>query len=87
MTAIIMRDKAQELKGMIEHGLHIFGKCMNIAEQMCEGDFNERVGGGYYGDKMEYPPMPPVPPQYHMPEYWYGDRRGVPGTGRYSMFR
>lgn len=88
MTAIIMRNKAQELKGMIEQGLHIFGKCMNIAEQMCEEDeMGER--GGYYGNRdMDYPygdRMGMREPMMHDP--WYGERRGVRGTGRYSMYR
>lgn len=88
MTAIIMRNKAREMKNLVEDGLHIFGKVMNMCSQMCEEDeMGER--GGYYGNRdMDYPygdrmgmrePM--------MPEPWYGDRRGVRGTGRYSMYR
>lgn len=93
MTAIIMRNKAAELKGMIEQGLHIFGKCMNIAEQMCEGEMGERGSYGMRG--MDYPYGDRYgmhegyyPPQYPMGERWeaYGDRRGVPGTGRYSRY-
>ena len=90
MTAIIMRDKAQELKGMIEEGLHIFGKCMNIAEQMCEGEMGER--GGYYGHRdMDYPYPDRMGmrdyPQYPMHDSYMGERQGVRGTGRYGMYR
>ena len=84
-----MRNKAMEMKGLIEDGLHIFGKAMNIAQQMCEeGEMGER---GYYGHKdMDYPygdRMGMRAPHYPMEPWEYGDRQGVRGTGRYSMYR
>lgn len=85
----VPRQKTEELKGMIADGLHIFGRAMSLAEEMCEGsEMGERTGGGYYGNKgMEYPhhTMPPVPPmpQYPMYDPYMGMRQGMPGTGRY----
>ena len=80
MTAIIMQNKATEIKELVEQGLHIFGKVMNMCEQMCEeDDMGERGGygmreyGSPYGDRM------------NMRE-GYGERRGVRGTGRYSSY-
>ena len=56
------KKKVAELKETIEDGLHLFGKAMNIAQQMCEGeDYGERYGerfgeddGAYYGERAEY---------------------------------
>lgn len=87
MTAIIMREKSHELKGILH-------KAMELVEQMCEGEMGER--GGHYGMRdADYPYGDRMgmrdnyyPPQYPMGERWeaYGDRRGVPGTGRYSRY-
>lgn len=94
MSTIMIRvpkQKTEELKGMVEQGLHIFGKVMNLCETMCDGEMGERYYGHRemdypYGDRME---MRNYPPQYPYGDRWqaYGDRQGVPGTGRYSMYR
>lgn len=88
MSTIMIRvpkDKTMELKGMIQEGLHIFGRAMSLAEQMCEGEIGERNYGmreGVYGMR-EYPEYPMMGER---DGYGYGERRGVPGTGRYSRY-
>lgn len=76
MTTMMVKypkTKAAELKEMVEDGLHILGRAMTIAEQMCEeGEYGDR-----YGDR--YPDMGEREP-------YMGERRGVRGTGRYSRF-
>lgn len=55
------KDKASELKQMINEGLHVFGRAMSIAEQMCSGaDYGDRYGDRYdgYGDRMPYDDEP-----------------------------
>lgn len=81
----VPRQKTEELKGMIEQGLHMLGKAMNIAESMCEDD----MMGERYGHRMGMRDEEYYPPQYPMNERWeaYGDRQGMRGTGRYSMYR
>lgn len=86
MTAIIMRDKARQMKSLVEEGLNIFGKVMTMCNDMCEGEMGER--GGYYGNRdMDYQYGDRMGmrdyPQYPM----MGERQGVRGTGRYSMYR
>lgn len=98
----VPRQKTEELKGMIKEGLHIFGRAMSLAEDMCaDSEMGERNGFGMrdmdypYGDRYgmregddhmgerNYPPMAPYGERWEA----YGDRRGVKGTGRYSMYR
>lgn len=75
------KDKASELKQMINEGLHVFGRAMSIAEQMCEGaDYGDRYGDRYE-EHSHYPNRPPYDDEPYM-----GERRGVRGTGRYSNF-
>lgn len=57
MIVKVPKSEVMELKGMIEDGLHIFGRAMSLAEQMCEGeDMGERGGYGMrdnnYGSRM-----------------------------------
>lgn len=78
-----------ELKEMINEGLHLFGRAMSVAEQMCEeGEMGERYGDRY-GSRMgmreepdmgmrDYPPYPMADPSM------YGDRRN--SRGRYSRY-
>lgn len=77
----VPKHKTEELKGMIEEGLHIFGRAMSVAESMChESEIGERYE---YGDRMgmrDYP-MPPYGDRY--PDM-YGDRMGM--RGRYSRY-
>lgn len=85
MTAIIRvpKQKTEELKSMIEEGLHVFGKVMNLCEQMCEeSEMGERMGmrGGYGMREEGYPEAP------YAESEAYGDRRGMRGTGRYSRY-
>ncbi len=75
---------------MIEQGLHIFGKCMNIAEQMCDGEMGMRddygMRGGY-GDRMGMREDGYYPPMYPMGDPYMGERRGRSGrTGRYVSY-
>lgn len=90
MTIVMMRDKAHQMKGLVEEGLNIFGKVMTMCNDMCEeSQMGER--GGYYGHRdMDYP-YPDMGMRGHMPQYPYdpymGMRQGVPGTGRYGMYR
>lgn len=95
MTMIIKvpKHKTQELKEMISEGLHVFGRAMSLAEQMCEEGFGERNYDYPYGDRIgmreDYDMMGER--NYPMSPYgerWeaYGDRRGVRGTGRYSRY-
>ena len=103
MTMIIKvpKHKTEELKGMIKEGLHIFGRAMSLAEDMCEdSEMGERGGFGMrdmdypYGDRFgmreDYDRMNEhhYPPMSPYGERWeaYGDRRGVKGTGRYSRY-
>lgn len=99
MTTIIRVHKqdVSELKGMIEEGLHHFGKAMNIAQRLCESDMmGERSYGaygdrGYMGMREDYPmgerymgERGGYPPMY--PEMM-GERRGRSGmTGRYVSY-
>jgi len=94
----IPRAKTEELKGMVEDGLHVFGKVMSRLSQMCEEpEMGERIGMREmdypYGDRMgmredydhmgeRHYPMSPYGDRWEA----YGDRRGVRGTGRYSMY-
>lgn len=95
----VPKDKTMELKGMISEGLHIFGRAMSLAEEMCEGaEMGER--GGYYGNRdMDYPygdrmgMREDYMGERHYPQYpimgerdYMGERRGVRGTGRYSRY-
>ena len=83
----VPRQKTEELKGMISEGLHIFGRAMSLAEEMCEGaEMGEH--GGYYGQRDMGYPVPPVPPVPQYPAYdpYMGMRRGVRGTGMYSHY-
>ena len=51
----ISRQKAEDLKGMINEGLHIFGRAMSLAEDMCrESEIDERRGN-YRNDEYLYP--------------------------------
>ena len=51
----VPRQKTEELKGMISEGLHIFGRAMSLAEQMCEdSEMGERGGGYSYSDRGGY---------------------------------
>lgn len=100
MTVVMMRDKASQMKELVEQGLHIFGKVMNMCEQMCdESEMGERGGRyGSYGQRdMDYPygdrygmreDYPMGEKHYPMSPMWdgYGERRGVRGTGRYSRY-
>ena len=81
---------------MIEDGLHIFGRAMSLAEEMCESsEMGEH--GGYYGCRdMDYPYGDRYMGERHYPQYpmmgergydYMGERQGVRGTGRYSMYR
>lgn len=93
MTVVMMRDKASQMKELVEQGLHIFGKVMNMCEQMCdESEMGERGGYGMremdypYGDRMGMREDYPMG-EKHYPMYPYmGERRGVRGTGRYSRY-
>lgn len=89
----IPRAKTEELKGMVEEGLHIFGKVMSLCTQMCEEGYGERNMDYPYGDRMDMREDYDRMGERHYPmspygERWeaYGDRRGVRGTGRYSMY-
>ena len=72
----VPRKQTEELKGMISDGLHIFGRAMSLAEQICEdaqmGERNmDYPYGDRYGDRMG------------MRDYM-GERRGRSSvTGRY----
>ncbi|MCM1079677.1 MAG: hypothetical protein NC344_10260 [Bacteroidales bacterium] len=91
----VPRQKTEELKGMIEDGLRIFGRAMSLAEQMCEsaemgerGGYGDRDSDYSYGDRDDYEMMD----ERHYPRYpmagsrrEYGDRRGRSAiTGRYT---
>ena len=88
-TVIMMRDKARQMKGLVEEGLNIFGKVMTMCNDICEeSQMGERNYDYPYGDRMgmrEH--MRDYPPQYPMDDPYMGERRGVRGTGRYGMYR
>lgn len=93
-TVVMMRNKARQMKSLVEEGLHAFGKVMTMCQDMCEeSQMGER--GGYYGNRdMDYPypdmgmrGQMPQYPQYPMHDPYMGMRQGVPGTGRYGMYR
>lgn len=102
MTTTIIRVPKQdvsELKGMIEEGLHIFGRAMSVAERMCEqGMMGERNYGAYgdrggYGDRMGMREDYPMGERYmgmrDYPMYpeTMGERRGRSvTTGRYVSY-
>lgn len=93
MTMIIKVPKAktEELKGMVEEGLHIFGKVMSHLSQMCEeSEMGERMGmrdmDYPYADRMGMREDMGMRGNMPMSPYEYGDRRGVRGTGRYSRY-
>lgn len=85
----VPRQKTEELKGMINEGLHIFGRAMSLAEEMCEGsEMGERMGmrdiePPYMGER-HYPRYPMMGERDYEP--YMGERRGVRGTGRYSRY-
>lgn len=83
MMIRVPKDKTMELKQMINEGLHIFGRAMTLAEEMCEGsEMGERMGMRDY-DERHYPQYPMMGER----DYDYmGERRGVRGTGRYSRY-
>lgn len=92
MMIRVPKDKTMELKSMISEGLHIFGRAMSLAEEMCEAsEMGER--GGYYGNRdMDYPYGDRMG-ERHYPQYpmmserdFMGERQGVRGTGRYSRY-
>ncbi|MBQ0074654.1 MAG: hypothetical protein KBT34_10715 [Prevotella sp.] len=88
-TVVMMRNKAKEMKSLVEEGLHAFGKVMTMCQDMCEeSEMGERGYYGHrdydypYGDRMgmrDYPQYPYDP--------YMGERQGVRGTGRYGMYR
>ena len=85
-----MKNKAQQMKGLVEEGLNIFGKVMTMCNDLCEDEMGER--GGYYGHRdMDYPYGDRMGmrnyPQYPMYDPYMGERQGVRGTGRYGMYR
>lgn len=101
----VPRQKTEELKGMIKEGLHIFGRAMSLAEDMCEdaemgergGNYNMR-GGDYGMREMDYPygdrmsmgmreGFDNMGERYYPQSPMMGERQGVRGTGRYSMYR
>lgn len=91
-TVVMMRNKAKEMKSLVEEGLHAFGKVMTMCQDMCEeSEMGER--GGYYGHRdYDYPYGDRMGMREHMPQYpmydpYMGERQGVRGTGRYSMYR
>lgn len=91
-TVVMMRNKAKEMKSLVEEGLHAFGKVMTMCQDMCEeSEMGER--GGYYGQRdYDYPygdrmGMRGQMPQYPMYDPYMGERQGVRGTGRYGMYR
>lgn len=84
----VPRQKTEDLKGMINEGLHILGRAMSLAEEMCEpeaGGYGERGGG--YGERMgmrDYPPQYPMMGERDYDPYM-GERRGRSSvTGRYT---
>ena len=85
MMIKISHDKVEDLAENIEKGLRYVGKAMQcIDELMNEGGWGERSGYGMrhgYGmrDDMDY--------RNPMDDEDMGMRRGVRGTGRYSMYR
>lgn len=92
----VPRQKTEELKQMISEGLHIFGRAMSVAEQMCEDaqmgernydyPYGERMGmrdNDYMGER-HYPQYPMMGERDYDP--YMGERRGVRGTGRYSRY-
>lgn len=83
MSMIIIKKKTGELKGLINEGLHVLGRAMSMCEELCEGsEYGERNMDYPYSDRMG------MRDNYEYPEYPYmGERRGVRGTGRYSMYR
>lgn len=87
-TVVMMKNKAKEMKSLVEEGLHAFGRVMSICEELCEdSEMGER--GGYYGHRdMDYPygDRMGMRDYSEMPPYEMGERRGVRGTGRYSRY-
>lgn len=53
----VQKQKAEDLKAMIDEGLHIFGRAMSLAEEMCnETEMSERRGNfNYRDDEYLYP--------------------------------
>lgn len=84
MMIRVPKDKTMELKQMISEGLHIFGRAMTLAEEMCEGsEMGERMRDYDYMGERHYPQYPMMGER----DYDYmGERRGVRGTGRYSRY-
>lgn len=79
MSMIIIKHKTNELKGLINEGLHVLGRAMTMCEEMCEdSEFGERNMDYPYGDRMGMRDYPEYP--------YMGERRGVRGTGRYSRY-
>lgn len=58
MIVKVPKNQVDELKGMIEEGLHVFGRAMSIAEQMCDDPMGERNDYGMrMGMRDDYDPM------------------------------
>lgn len=86
-TIVIKKQKMHELKEMINEGLHIFGRAMSVAEQMCEeGEMGERYGERSRMGMREDSEMGMRGyPSYPMDDSsMYGDRRN--SRGRYSRY-
>lgn len=84
----ISEDKIGTLAENIEKGLRYMGKAMQcIDELQNEGGYGERTSYGMrHGYGMREDDYPMYEEEMGM-RGGYGERRGVRGTGRYSMYR